>query len=568
MRLCSRPPSGRLRRAALLFLVASSACGGSTSEPKAVPLPKAAARIVIVTSPATTGGAGAAAGDFVVRVEDASGAALSGRRVGFTAQSGSNGTRFSPDSATTDSTGIARTTVTFSFVAGQDQLRAGVLGLQQLATVDVTITPGPAAFVFVNPATIRLFGAGDTASFRAWATDTYMNVLTGVAPSIRLSDSTLLSITPPTIPGTNSTVRALKAGSATISAVIDSQTTRLGVDVFPNSRTVCPGSVTPTNFAYGFPFGPPVTVTDSLVCLPPTDRGADYTLMVFNESTDGTTTLGTTVTGTNVALSRVNTTRIGTRPLLSRMPTLPGRSSGPTLDLRFHERLLTQSRSLRRLFGPARAARSFARAGGGAMGRIRGPSYALSGIGPSLPVVDSLITLNVSTDACTTADMRTFRVEAVGYEAIVLADTANPPGGFTRTDYQRFAQRFDTLVYPLDVMNFDVPTDIEGNGRVAILFTRAVNELTPANAGAFIGGYFHPRDLFPRTQSSNIAVCPTSNEGEMFYMMVPDPSGTVNGNQFRLGFVDTLTTGVLAHEFQHLINAGRRMYVNASASDF
>jgi hypothetical protein len=54
----------------------------------------------------------------------------------------------------------------------------------------------------------------------------------------------------------------------------------------------------------------------------------------------------------------------------------------------------------------------------------------------------------------------------------------------------------------------------------------------------------------------------------MFYMMVPDPTGVVNGNKFRTGFVDTLTTGVLAHEFQHLINAGRRMYVNTSATDF
>jgi hypothetical protein len=51
-------------------------------------------------------------------------------------------------------------------------------------------------------------------------------------------------------------------------------------------------------------------------------------------------------------------------------------------------------------------------------------------------------------------------------------------------------------------------------------------------------------------------------------MMVPDPTGVVNGNAFRTGFVDTLTTGILAHEFQHLINAGRRMYVNTAASDF
>jgi hypothetical protein len=185
-----------------------------------------------------------------------------------------------------------------------------------------------------------------------------------------------------------------------------------------------------------------------------------------------------------------------------------------------------------------------------------------------VPVVDSLVTLNVDTSACAIPDMRTFRVEAVGTKAIILADTANPAGGFTRADYQRFAARFDTLVYPLDVGNFDAPSDIDNNGHVAILFTRAVNELTPANSGSFVGGFFYARDLFPRTQSGNLAVCPTSNEGEMFYMMVPDPTGTVHGNEFRLGFVDTLTTSILAHEFQHLINAGRRMYVNTAASDF
>ena len=54
----------------------------------------------------------------------------------------------------------------------------------------------------------------------------------------------------------------------------------------------------------------------------------------------------------------------------------------------------------------------------------------------------------------------------------------------------------------------------------------------------------------------------------MFYMLVPDPTGVVNGNKYSLGFVDTLTVSVLAHEFQHLINAGRRIYVNVGAVDF
>ncbi|MDQ3996361.1 MAG: hypothetical protein M3303_05030, partial [Gemmatimonadota bacterium] len=61
--------------------------------------------------------------------------------------------------------------------------------------------------------------------------------------------------------------------------------------------------------------------------------------------------------------------------------------------------------------------------------------------------------------------------------------------------------------------------------------------------------------------------CPTSNEREMFYMLVPDPSGVVNGNARTVGFVDTLTIGVLAHEHQHLVNFARRAYVNGAFDD-
>ena len=109
--------------------------------------------------------------------------------------------------------------------------------------------------------------------------------------------------------------------------------------------------------------------------------------------------------------------------------------------------------------------------------------------------------------------------------------------------------------------NFGAPCDIDDNGKIAILFTRAVNELTPANSPSFVGGFFFPRDLFPAHAAPTFDVCATSNEGEMFYMLVPDPTGAINGNvPARLR--RQLTTGILAHEFQHLINAGRRMYVN------
>jgi hypothetical protein len=111
------------------------------------------------------------------------------------------------------------------------------------------------------------------------------------------------------------------------------------------------------------------------------------------------------------------------------------------------------------------------------------------------------------------------------------------------------------------VNNFGLPSDIDNNGKIVLLFTRAVNELTPANSGSYVGGFFYGRDLFPTTAQPGFDPCPGSNFAEMFYLLAPDPSGQVNGNVRRTGFVDSVTTSVIAHEFQHLINASRRLYI-------
>jgi hypothetical protein len=150
----------------------------------------------------------------------------------------------------------------------------------------------------------------------------------------------------------------------------------------------------------------------------------------------------------------------------------------------------------------------------------------------------------------------------------VLADTLNPSGGFIAADYQRFAARFDTLVYPLDVANFGAPADIDQNKKIILLFTEAVNELTPRNSTSYVGGFFFGRDLFPVNDTPDFQGCRGSNFGELFYLLAPDPTGLVNGNIRRTGFVDSVTTSVLAHEFQHLINASRRLYVTQGVSDF
>jgi hypothetical protein len=48
----------------------------------------------------------------------------------------------------------------------------------------------------------------------------------------------------------------------------------------------------------------------------------------------------------------------------------------------------------------------------------------------------------------------------------------------------------------------------------------------------------------------------------MFYMLAPDPEGAVNNNRRSADLIRRSTVGTIAHEFQHLINASRRLYVN------
>ncbi len=158
--------------------------------------------------------------------------------------------------------------------------------------------------------------------------------------------------------------------------------------------------------------------------------------------------------------------------------------------------------------------------------------------------------------------MHTARIAAVSNTAIVAVDSLAPTGGFSDADYAKFAASFDTLIFPLDTSAYGAPADLDANGRVLLFFTQAVNQLTAPGSNGFVGGFFFARDLFPdTTQSALLQACATSNQGEMFYLPVADPAQTYN--EF-FAVKDSLfweINGTLAHEFQHLINASRRLYV-------
>ncbi|HLV25839.1 MAG TPA: Ig-like domain-containing protein [Gemmatimonadales bacterium] len=172
-----------------------------------------------------------------------------------------------------------------------------------------------------------------------------------------------------------------------------------------------------------------------------------------------------------------------------------------------------------------------------------------------------------STQACSMPTLRDARIVTASDHAIIAEDLNNPAGGFTDAQYRHIAVTFDTLVYPVVTSAFGNPRDVDGNERVVILYTSAVNELTARGSQSFVAGFFFSRDLFPTESRNGLQGCQASNQAEMFYMLAPDPEGAVNGNKRTSEFVMSRTIATVGHEFQHLINASRRLF-ESDASEF
>lgn len=140
-------------------------------------------------------------------------------------------------------------------------------------------------------------------------------------------------------------------------------------------------------------------------------------------------------------------------------------------------------------------------------------------------------------------------VRAVSRQAVLYVDDTAPGGGFTDQELRDFASTFDDVIHPTITGSFGAPSDLDANERVAILFTPAVNRLTPRGSDGFIGGFFYGLDLLDRDGS---------NRGEIFYALVPDSAGTFSDPRSRSQVLQA-TPAVLAHEFQHMVHFNERV---------
>ena len=148
--------------------------------------------------------------------------------------------------------------------------------------------------------------------------------------------------------------------------------------------------------------------------------------------------------------------------------------------------------------------------------------------------------------------------EYVGARAALFVDENSPGSGYSQADLKDFSDRFDDVMYPTITSAFGSVSDLDANERVVILFTPAVNSLTPRGASGFVGGFFFGLDLLPDREGSNNA--------EIFYTLVPDPGGVFSDPRPK-GALLNVVPAVLAHEFQHMVNFNERVLTRGAPAN-
>jgi hypothetical protein len=525
----------RHRRTLLVLLVA--AC-----EPTAAPPARVPAQLEALTTLAATASVGTLAGPITVKVTDASGSPLSGIVVTFTLSKGSGSLSRAVD--TTKAAGTATTLFTLGSAPALNEITVLVSGIAPLK-LGVTGVAGSTSKLSMTTRALRFPVPKDSGFVAATPRDSFGNG-TGAAVAWVARDPTLVSVT--TTPNNGAVVRVLRrpgqtylvatSGSASDSALVSVQ----------DATSPCTFFATPSTLAVGGS----IAFDAGAACIRSAAAGAEYAIVThYNTAVTGIAA-PIEVTGNGITAPSLvfPTTASAAASMIGEEPTR--RDFGFELALRQRERREIGSR-----VAGARAWYDAART----VSAVPAPGASYATI-PATVREGDLLTLNVNaSDFCSNPQLRTARVAAVTNGAVVLADTSNPTGGFTDAEYRAFGVAMDTLVNPVDTTVFGAPSDIDKNGKVGILFTKAVNELTPQGSpSGVILGFYYIRDLLPKR--SPFGDCPGSNESEMFYILVPDPNGTVNGNVRTKATVQNTATATVGHEYQHLINASRRMYVN------
>jgi hypothetical protein len=178
------------------------------------------------------------------------------------------------------------------------------------------------------------------------------------------------------------------------------------------------------------------------------------------------------------------------------------------------------------------------------------------------PVGDQRAFQVCSTTTCGAFVESNATAKVVGDRVAVYVDDAAPAGGYTDSDLANVAALFDDYLYPIDTVAFGRESDIDGNGVVIVLLTHRVNALSPNcnSTGSVVLGYFFGADLLARSAGN-----PGSNEAEIFYGLVPDPTNP--DCDISEAFALSHLPATFVHEFQHMISFNQHRLVRGGSSE-
>lgn len=164
-----------------------------------------------------------------------------------------------------------------------------------------------------------------------------------------------------------------------------------------------------------------------------------------------------------------------------------------------------------------------------------------------------------SLSGSTSYDTITAELRYISDDLYVYVDTRNTDI-MTDSILQEVIVPFDSVIETEREMFNASESDVNGDERIAVLYTQQVNELG-ALGGGIISGYFFGGDEYSAKKYA------ASNEMEVIYSMIPDPQGsfgTAVSTEFALS---NILPTVLPHEFQHMISYNQHVLVRKGAAE-
>jgi uncharacterized protein YjdB len=304
-----------------------------------------------------------------------------------------------------------------------------------------------------------------------------------------------------------------------------------------------------------------LTAQDDLLCSELTGTGGRYLITAFNYAANAGIRASFTVPGSvpataaSIAAGAMPGAPTVSTALVSapRAPAFRFPDNPQTRHLKAHAKFMEYERDLaRRMWRPGLSAslrtRTAAARGAAAVAPPNVNDIQVYRMRRTLTSIDEYDEVN-------------FRVIYSGSKIVILEDVSSPVANTMNEEYVRLGQEFDNVMFGL-LSSFGDPlvsdAQLDDNGRMIALFSPRVNEFEVNGVDNQVMAYVTICDFFPRDLPFPNG-CGSSNEGEFFYALVPDPTAG-----WSIGFWRRLIRGTLIHEAKHIGSYAWRWFLNAN----